>query len=627
MSSNIIIILNLFLILCTNLSLYSQLDTNYFLTPPEEWNLVGEATIKDYQQCFGYGDFNDDTKSELVGNYSHSAIGLFIHNKDSNGKWKASIIHPKFDPDNRIKGMSGSWPVKGFITGDFDDDGVMEIITYADQIMYPLAHAEARYPFPGCIYIDWDNNQKKFIANPLVWGEWGENICSNKAAIQTVLPISSQFRSDSSISNLSDFLVRTMCNDVKDSRLFVLEQPKETFNSFDFRYVTHDSIDIDPDSLYKNDAFYVHRFYLETQGGDIELYFSHSDTQFENVTTASCNGNIFDYDNDGLFDLFVTVEYYDNDTSFIEQHCGSSIRIYHRLSAKQGRRYRFKEVFRKDLAGLGLGHPVPANLNGKESDGKEGWLIPVNIDTSMSNDLNTAPGVVAVYKVGSDWVISGTFPDSTSVKKYIGVYSGVCVYDVDNDGYDDAIIKMDVVPRVVPYKTSEKYMTGDLKLFRNMRTDVREYKELFAHSSEASTILWPDDAFSWDVHLEDFDDDGEKELGCSLARRESAWTNPPGNFGIYFTELEWEPTSINFYKKKRYRSKTCRIFPNPATDFINISNRGLQPSVEVSVFNVLGVKVMSVSLVDELQRLDVSGLPTGLYFMYLGGKMLKFLKI
>lgn len=144
-------IFSLFIVLNICISqkiILAQLDTTYFLPPTEGWRLIGEAPSEDYQMCFGFGDFDGDSISELVGNYSHSAVGLFIHNMNA-GKWIKSIIHPKFDPSNRIPGMNGSWPVKGFVSGDFDGDDQPELITMADQIMYPPAHGAARYPFPG----------------------------------------------------------------------------------------------------------------------------------------------------------------------------------------------------------------------------------------------------------------------------------------------------------------------------------------------------------------------------------------------------------------------------------------------------------------------------------------------
>ena len=300
--------------------------------------------------------------------------------------------------------------------------------------------------------------------------------------------------------------------------------------------ITCDSIDAD--TCYPTDAFYVHRLYLATMLGDIELTFPYTDSNFPNVISSGCCANIFNYDNDSLMDMIVTISYLDDETNnFILQLCGASIRIYHRLPATLNHKYRFELAYQRDIAGINLGTPEPANLNGISSDGKEGWVIPVKIDTSMSNELNTAPGLLSMYKVNGDWEIFGTCPDTTAAFQYIGTYSNVTIYDYNSDGYDDAVIKCDVRPVVVPYDTVEHYMAGDIKLFLNMRGQLTNYQEDFSHGQEASIVLWANDAITWDLHCEDFDEDGEPELGCALSRREPAWDSIPGNFGIYYTEI------------------------------------------------------------------------------------------
>ncbi len=534
--------------------------------------------------------------------------------------------------------MEGSWPVKGFVSCDLDGDDLPEIITYADQIMYPPAHQEARYPFPGCIFIDWDEDKNEFTVHPLIWGKWGENICSNVAAIQTVIPISAKFRSDGYKGDLKDLLVRTQTNfsaNKCDSRLFVLEQPDASFTSCDYRNITPDSIDTD--SVFPTDPFYVHRFYLVTDGGDFELYFPYSDSGFPNVVSSGCCANIFDYDNDGLFDLFVTIEYLDNDNNAFTRYCGTSVQIYHRLPAIGNRKYRFKLAFRRDIAGISFGAPIPADLNGDASDGKEGWLMPVRIDTSMSNELNTVPGIASVYRDGDTWKIQGTHPDSTSLIQYAGTYSGVCVFDVDNDGYEDAVVKLDKEPKVVPYSPSEKYMTGDLKLFRNMRGENRSYEELFTHGPEGSQVLWADDAFSWDVHMENFDDDGKPELGCALARREPAWGNVLGKYGIYYTDLKWVPSGLDDDIGKISNNGNIQLYqnyPNPFNNFTFICfNLITDDYISLELYNLDGrfIKSIHYGLLqsgDHRIIFDGNDLKSGIYFYKLhAGDQYKFGKM
>ena len=76
------------------------------------------------------------------------------------------------------------------------------------------------------------------------------------------------------------------------------------------------------------------------------------------------------------------------------------------------------------------------------------------------------------------------------------------------------------------------------------------------------------------------------------------------------------------------------IFPNPAGDYITIqlSNNGLQPFAtgdKVEIFDVLGIEVMSVGIGLDLsaQRIDISHLTVGVYFIRIGDKVEKFVKM
>ncbi|MFA7625980.1 MAG: T9SS type A sorting domain-containing protein [Candidatus Kapaibacterium sp.] len=74
------------------------------------------------------------------------------------------------------------------------------------------------------------------------------------------------------------------------------------------------------------------------------------------------------------------------------------------------------------------------------------------------------------------------------------------------------------------------------------------------------------------------------------------------------------------------------IHPNPSSDFITIPelNNGLQPIVyKVQIFDGLGIEVMSIGarLDQSQQRIDVSHLPAGVYFMRVGTRVEKFVKM
>jgi photosystem II stability/assembly factor-like uncharacterized protein len=79
------------------------------------------------------------------------------------------------------------------------------------------------------------------------------------------------------------------------------------------------------------------------------------------------------------------------------------------------------------------------------------------------------------------------------------------------------------------------------------------------------------------------------------------------------------------------------VYPNPANDFIEISipensNHTLKGMVEngkekVQIFNTLGIEVGQSSLIDDKNRIDISHLQAGIYFIKIGDKVEKFVKM
>jgi WD40 repeat protein len=73
------------------------------------------------------------------------------------------------------------------------------------------------------------------------------------------------------------------------------------------------------------------------------------------------------------------------------------------------------------------------------------------------------------------------------------------------------------------------------------------------------------------------------------------------------------------------------ISPNPATDYIEITipelNNGASPIATVQIFNTLGIEVGQSSLIDDKNRIDISHLSSGVYFIKIGDRVEKFVKI
>ena len=93
-------------------------------------------------------------------------------------------------------------------------------------------------------------------------------------------------------------------------------------------------------------------------------------------------------------------------------------------------------------------------------------------------------------------------------------------------------------------------------------------------------------------------------------------------------------TIVSVPKRNKLIDNKILISPNPARDYIDIAldNHALNGDVEsVKIYNVLGVEhpvsFADTPLSEGNLRLDVSSLPAGVYFVRVGSRMLKFVKM
>jgi hypothetical protein len=103
---------------------------------------------------------------------------------------------------------------------------------------------------------------------------------------------------------------------------------------------------------------------------------------------------------------------------------------------------------------------------------------------------------------------------------------------------------------------------------------------------------------------------------------------------IYYLNSIRLPVSVD---EGTLPDNSLTIFPNPATEYITISsstinptvNRGVDESSEIKIFNTLGECVISVETrhAVSLQRIIVSHLPRGVYYVRIGNRTQMFVKI
>ncbi|MDT3738909.1 MAG: T9SS type A sorting domain-containing protein [Candidatus Kapabacteria bacterium] len=91
-------------------------------------------------------------------------------------------------------------------------------------------------------------------------------------------------------------------------------------------------------------------------------------------------------------------------------------------------------------------------------------------------------------------------------------------------------------------------------------------------------------------------------------------------------------TSVENDTKPDFSNSDIFIYPNPADDFITIQTSEVLKTSEgyrVQIFDILGIEVMSESIhpLTQSHRMNIEGLPAGVYFIKIGNKAAKFVKM
>jgi hypothetical protein len=100
----------------------------------------------------------------------------------------------------------------------------------------------------------------------------------------------------------------------------------------------------------------------------------------------------------------------------------------------------------------------------------------------------------------------------------------------------------------------------------------------------------------------------------------------------YFTGTIWLYEDLTSVNEDEINIGNFNIFPNPTRDFITIQTSEVLKTSEVSkvlIFDMLGLEVMSESIhpMTGSHRMNVEKLPAGVYFIRVGDKVEKFVKM
>jgi hypothetical protein len=487
-----------------------ELDTSYnhYNSLEEWWIPIGASPNyndeKDHSfQTTIIGDLFGNDSLVAVSHYHHGQCGVFL-NTNYSGTWEKEFLHPKF-----VRGTenSGGWPVKGLIGGDIDNDGYKEIVTCADVVSFPLEREKYR-PFPGVIFIDLNEPGSLINPQPLVWGNWGEKIANRDCSSLFPSVISPGFRSKDNL--LSDIMVMTS-TEVEGmngcSRLFLLEQPADGFNNYNY---THATPTLRGSYPYDNEAFYVKHLYVNMSGVIGEMVFTPDQWHTQLVVDSSTlNGfGILDFNDDDLMDLAVSVEYWHEGTVI-----GSDIFLYKRIECMDPDiNYFFEEVDKIHSEGKAYSGITSANLDGNVENGDEALVlaskgVPGGENASIANYITIENDQMTLHTLDVD-VDSLEYP-------YIGCYANTLVVDGNQDGYDDIIV-YGVYKNM---KIGEAW--GDIIYFQN--TGVEPSSNRFIYDEEHTKVLMQGQSPSWSLTMQQCDKDDDLELVVCLTNKLPYW--------------------------------------------------------------------------------------------------------
>jgi hypothetical protein len=162
--------------------------------------------------------------------------------------------------------------------------------------------------------------------------------------------------------------------------------------------------------------------------------------------------------------------------------------------------------------------------------------------------------------------------------------------------------------------------------------DIEFYDNEFgvAGGMDALTLITDDGGRTWDINLiKDTPPDGSAKIVNNIEIPDRNTVYVVYNFRRIY-KLKRNTTSV----AEQSQSPEVILTPNPAGDYIEIIASSLAPweRARVRVYNLLGNVVIDTPpgpllIEGERIRLDVSGLAAGVYFVRVGDKMYKFVKM
>jgi hypothetical protein len=361
---------------------------------------------------------------------------------------------------------------------------------------------------------------------------------------------------------------------------------------------------------------------------------------------------LFDYDKDGLPDLFVgSAGYFQPDGSF-----RSRISYYHNTSTPghPSLTLQTKDFLNMDTCGF-TGTAIA--FGDIDNDGKSDMVIG-HEDGTLSYFKNRA----ASDSVTPDWqLVQRVLTDIDSNTIYVYASAAPCIYDLDKDGKKDLLIGS--IEGTLQYYQNVSAIPGNISLqlvntdIGGVRVDQRRSWGAFSapfigkiDSTDTDYLLLGSGSGAIDRYT-GFQG-GDTSIAYSLIDSQysyidtmyNLYAHSGGQYGTYDDErstvtaghiggdssyymivgnlkggldlYKWETRQTTGTNNVANENGKILLYPNPAKDALNINWNGiLQPQVQVSFINMAGQTYYTTSLAAGSGHavLSTAALPSGMY--------------
>ncbi|MCO5250490.1 MAG: YCF48-related protein [Candidatus Kapabacteria bacterium] len=260
----------------------------------------------------------------------------------------------------------------------------------------------------------------------------------------------------------------------------------------------------------------------------------------------------------------------------------------------------------------------------------------VSKEISKNNYHVLYKGLITSINSGETWYLRDILKDFNArsvqitslffLDSKIGWASGQVIYDTDNGGR---------LTHGLVYKTYDSGITWDLIHVDETEPtfglwDIAFYDELngIVVGKYGKLLRTTDGGYTWfrDAFLDNYSQNMRVVQKIAFAGEHPILST----FSDGLWRGTYTPSSVNESKEA---GKGLSLYPNPTMEYITITkpSEGFEPSEgsEVKIFNMLGECVMTVETrhVESLQRINISHLPRGVYYVRMGNRTEMFVKM